>query len=74
MVNDYVRVGLTIFLAVVTAISGIVLLANVTAKASCDAMTVQIGFPHRYSFLSGCMIEVKAGQWIPLSNYYYKQP
>lgn len=71
---DNVKVGLWIFLIAVTMFVGIMLLANVGARASCDAMTVQMGFPHRYSFLSGCMIEVKAGQWIPLSNYYYKQP
>lgn len=72
--GDYAKVGVVIFLIIVVVISGIMLLANVAARASCDAMTVQMGFPHRYGFLSGCMIEVKAGQWIPLSSYYYKQP
>lgn len=72
--DDYAKVGLIIFFILVMVIVGLMLLANVAARASCDAMTIQMGFPHRYSFLSGCMIEVKAGQWIPLDNYYYKQP
>ena len=45
---------------------------------SCYARTAEIDFPVKYSFASGCRVEVEPGKWIPISNYYYpdknKQP
>jgi len=46
---------------------------NILSRAKCEARTVNIGFDHRYSFLGGCQIEVKDGQWIPLDSYYFKE-
>ncbi len=43
------------------------------SEAKCNAQTESIGFPHRWSFLGDCQIEVTDGQWIPLESYYFKQ-
>jgi hypothetical protein len=43
-------------------------------KASCDATTRDIGFPHRYDFLGGCQIEIKPGQWVPVEAFYVQRP
>lgn len=42
-------------------------------EATCNAKTADIGFDHRWDIMSGCMVEVEPGQWIPLENYYFKQ-
>jgi hypothetical protein len=47
------------------------LLYTWTALPTCEARTQSIGYPHRWEFWSGCMIEVFNGQWIPLENYRY---
>jgi hypothetical protein len=38
-------------------------------QAECSAVTRDIGFPHRWSFLGGCQIQVSDGKWLPLDNY-----
>jgi hypothetical protein len=43
----------------------------IVSPPSCNAATQEIGFPHKWGFWSGCMIEVEEGQWIPLENYRY---
>lgn len=42
-------------------------------EAKCIAKTEGIGFPHRWSWIGGCLIEVNPDQWIPLESYYFKQ-
>jgi len=37
---------------------------------SCNAATSQIGLPHKYDFLAGCMVQ-ESGNWIPLDNWRY---
>jgi len=56
-----------IFLALVLVcvIAGAVWLG----QASCDAATANIGFPHRWSLLGRCQIQVSDGRWLPLDNY-----
>lgn len=40
---------------------------------SCDAKTRDIGYAHRWGFVTGCQIEVNPGQWIPLESFYFRQ-
>lgn len=43
--------------------------AMAAARASCDAMTADIGLPARWSPFGACQVEAHPGQWIPLDNY-----
>lgn len=39
-------------------------------NASCNAKTADIGFPHKWGVMSGCMIQPdNKGEWIPLENW-----
>lgn len=42
-----------------------------TGPASCDTMTIDIGYSRRWSFWGGCQVEVTEGQWIPLENFVW---
>lgn len=42
-------------------------------RLECEAKTDQIGYPHRWSFMAGCEIQVGEGRWIPLDSYYYQE-
>jgi hypothetical protein len=46
-------------------------IANVASAKACAAATADMGFDHRYSFWTGCQIEVQPGMWIPLDSYRY---
>ena len=63
-------ITILILLLVITLFVGITAL---TESATCYSQTRDIGFAHRWGLMSGCMIEVNPGQWIPLDNYYFKQ-
>jgi|WetSurMetagenome_2_1015567.scaffolds.fasta_scaffold122671_6 hypothetical protein len=63
-----------IILIVLAVFAGLVYGISYLNKFSCDAKTIQIGFPHRWSFWGNCQIEVNPGKWIPLDSYYFKQP
>jgi hypothetical protein len=39
------------------------------ASESCAIQATKIDRPYTWGVLSGCMIEAKPGQWIPLKNY-----
>ena len=36
----------------------------------CSDKTKGMGFPHKWGWFSGCMIDVN-GSWMPLDNYRY---
>ena len=38
--------------------------------AICNEQTKDIGIPHKYSFLGGCLVQ-ENGNWIPLDNWRY---
>lgn len=57
-----IYLGIGIFLA------AIIILLFWLMSAKCEAETKDIGFEHRWSILSNCMIK-KDGAWIPLNNY-----
>jgi len=64
---------LKLVLGIVLVILGVIILMVVILTpimwANCNAATASIGFPHRFDFWAGCMIEPKPGQWIPLENW-----
>lgn len=62
-----------IFFSFVVFIFGVFLMDNFSQKNQCYAKTQQMGFEVKYTYWSGCLIEVTPGQWIPLDNYYFKQ-
>lgn len=66
--EDYI--GLILLFAILICFCfGAILYEN----ASCNAKTENIGFPHQWSLLGRCKIEVSDGKWIPLESYYFKQ-
>lgn len=41
----------------------------ITDSLMCNAKTADIGFPHSWGLVSGCLIETEPGIWIPLENW-----
>ena len=41
-------------------------------EKSCMSKADMMGVNHRFDVWTGCMIEIKTGQWIPLDSYYWK--
>jgi hypothetical protein len=37
----------------------------------CNAQTLNIGFPHTYNIMGGCLVQPNPGQWIPLENWRF---
>ncbi|HBI38195.1 MAG TPA: hypothetical protein DDY71_11170 [Spirochaetia bacterium] len=70
---DFLKTVVFAILIFVLLTGGMIWGANTYNHAACEAITVDIGFDHRYSFLGGCQIEVNEGQWIPLDSYYFKE-
>lgn len=69
--RDYLEI-IVVLLTILAIAVGLALGLNVLiGQSSCKAMAADIGYPHLWSFWSGCMIEVNPGQWIPLENYRY---
>ena len=63
--------------AILLFLVGVVILFSIgyyVNKGVCDAKTSDIGFPHRFSVMGNCQIEITPGQWIPLDSYYFQQP
>lgn len=58
---------LILVLAVIVAAA--IGLGYLLGNAQCNAQTIGIGFPHRYDFWGGCMVEPNPGQWLPLENW-----
>ncbi len=61
-------------LIAILLIAGVIALAGQYDRIQCDALTAQIGYPHKWSFMTSCMIEIKDGQWIPLKNWRVLNP
>lgn len=62
--------------AVLLFLLGVLILFSIgyfVNKGVCDAKTTDIGFPHRFSALGGCQVEIDPGHWIPLDNFYFPQ-
>lgn len=55
-------------LIVVVVVGGMIGLANMAAKASCEQQWADSGFAAQYGFFSGCRI-AKDGKWIPTDVY-----
>ena len=70
MLDKSTWVAIIFSLLLVIVVVGSALAVDV---AVCNAKTANIGFPHTWGPLAGCLIEVTPGQWIPLDNYYFKQ-
>jgi hypothetical protein len=63
--DEAVALILILILIVACLFGGVLMVDN----ASCDAQTSDMGFPHKWGIMSGCMIEPNEGQWIPLENW-----
>ncbi len=63
-----------VILSILCLLVAVYALAYAVSRKSCYAQTSQMGFATTFDFWGGCRIEVKPGQWIPLDNYYYRQP
>ena len=72
MDEDLLVVGVLILIlvAIVACLVGGSILFG---RAECNAKTTGMGFPHQWTILGGCKIEVQPDKWIPLESYYFKQ-
>ena len=62
--------------AVLLFVIGVMILFSIgfyVNKGVCDAKTNDIGYPHRFSIMGNCQIEITPGKWIPLDSYYFQQ-
>ena len=59
----------TIVLIFFTAM--LLLLPVAMAYSSCGKRANIMGMKYSYGVLSGCMIEVRPNQWIPIDSYYF---
>jgi hypothetical protein len=62
---NFILLVLIVLVVVVVSLWGIFTLS----RSSCTACTKDIGFPHRWSIMGGCQIEIGENKWIPLDNY-----
>ena len=62
--EDYIIAFLTIGLIVIALFA-----VSMGLKYTCYEQTKRMGYNHDWGFFSGCMIEKKPGQWIPLDVY-----
>lgn len=40
---------------------------------ACHQKGAQMNYPAHYSVITGCMIQVENGRWIPVESYYFKE-
>ena len=61
--------GLLAVVITIVLVGGLLFGLCALRKAQCNSQTENIGFNHKWQFLSGCMIETKPNIWIPLDNW-----
>ena len=61
----YWAVAGLVWVVCLSAIGWAIIAPSYTCRAKAEVM----GMKSSWGFVQGCMIEVKPGQWVPLSNY-----
>ena len=59
-------VAVSVFIGLIVAVLFMIAMGD---KYSCYEQTRRIGYNHDWGLFSGCLIEKKPGQWIPLDVY-----
>ena len=57
----------------IIGIVAIIIASYYWSSYGCAQQTRDMGFNHRYAWVTGCQIEVEEGKWIPLDSYYFKE-
>ena len=63
------KYDMTVVICLIGLLAIIFFMIAIGEKYSCYEQTKRIGYNHNWGLFSGCMIEKKPGQWIPLDVY-----
>lgn len=70
--------SLLVFIMVVLAVFLLLLLVTVFIQAFtpilCHALTDGVGYPHSWTFLGGCKVQLENGIWIPFDQLIINIP
>lgn len=65
------NIGILSIIGTLLVVIVILLLNNCAESASCHRTANKMKLNSAYGLVTGCMVQSKAGDWVPLDNYRY---